>query len=103
MPICGEQCIVVVPVHFELAVGIFVIILIRAPAQLDHTVADLTDHIVAAHQGRLVVTRLTLGVVRIRYGHPVCTHQEVLTLYSCLHAIAFFGCPLELAFQCDPR
>jgi hypothetical protein len=47
-----------VPVHLELAVGVLVVVLVRAPAEFQHVVADLGDHVVAAHQCLLVVAGL---------------------------------------------
>ena len=43
------QAIVVVPVHLELAIAVFMIVLIRIPAELQHRVADFTDHVIATH------------------------------------------------------
>ena len=57
--------VVEVPVHLELAVGVLVVVLVRAPAELQHVVADLADDVVAAHQRLLVVAglgRVILGV-----------------------------------------
>ena len=59
---CHEG-IVIVPVHFKLAVGILMIVLIRSPAQLNHTVADFTDHVVLPHKCRLIVTGLLLSII----------------------------------------
>jgi hypothetical protein len=56
----GDQRVVVIPVHFELAVGVFMVVLVRAPAEFQHGVADLADHRVASHQGLLVVAGLVL-------------------------------------------
>ena len=62
MPVGGLERGIVLPVHFELAVGILVIVLIRPPAERDHSVADFGDDFVAAHQRLLVVAGLGLDV-----------------------------------------
>ena len=62
--------VVEVPVHLELAVGVLVVVLVRAPAQLQHVVADLADDVVAAHQGLLVVARLGGVVLVVRDRAP---------------------------------
>ena len=50
VPVRGDQRVVIVPVHFELSVGVLVVVLIGPPAECLHTVADLRHHLVAAHQ-----------------------------------------------------
>ena len=57
----GDQRVVVVPVHLELAVGVLMVVLVGLPAELQHGVADLGDDVVAAHQRLLVVAGLGLA------------------------------------------
>ena len=52
------------PVHFELAVGVLVVVLIGPPAQFQHVIADFGDHVIAAHDGLLVIAGL-FGAYRI--------------------------------------
>ncbi len=47
----SDQCIIIVPVHFELAVRILMIVLICAPSERKHRVADLLNDGIATHQG----------------------------------------------------
>ena len=49
MSVRGHERIGLIPVHFKLPVRIFMIVLIRAPAQVDHRVTNLTDYIKAPH------------------------------------------------------
>ena len=62
MPVGGDQRRVVLPVHLELAVRVLVVVLVGLPAQRLHGVADLGDHVVAPHQGGLIVAGLLLAV-----------------------------------------
>ena len=66
MPISRNQRIVEIPVHFKLTVRVFVIVLVWAPAKLDHAVADFADYIESPHQSRLVITGFFLGITGIR-------------------------------------
>ncbi len=65
VPVGGLESVVELPVHLELAVGILVVVLIRAPAELEHGVADLGDHVIAPHQRLLVVAGLGLVIAGI--------------------------------------
>src|SRR5882724_9931526 len=47
--ISGQERVVEIPVHLELSVRILMVALIGIPAELQHTVAYLTDDVVAAH------------------------------------------------------
>ena len=64
VPVGGDERVVEVPVHLELAVGVLVVVLVRAPAELQHVVADFGDDVVAAHQRLLVVAGLD-GVILV--------------------------------------
>ena len=101
MPVGRDKRVVEVPVHLELAIRVLVIVLIRAPAKRQHAVADLGDHVVAAHQCLLVVAglRLMIGVIRDRLA--VRRDQEEFALDASLHLIAAVGRALHLAFQND--
>ena len=66
VPVGGRQGVVKVPVHFELAVGVLVIVLIGPPAELQHVIANFGDDIVAPHQRLLVVARLRRRILGVR-------------------------------------
>ena len=99
MAIGGDQRVGIIPVHFELAVGILVIVLIRVPAEFQHRVADLTDHRKAPHQRLLIVAGLALVVGRVRHAAAVGAGQKILALDAALHAVAELGGVFDLAFQ----
>ena len=75
VPVGGDQRVVEVPVHLELAVGVLVVVLVRAPAELQHVVADLGDDVVAAHQRLLVVAGLRL---RCRMSSEIAVPSGVI-------------------------
>ena len=75
----GLEAIVVIPVHFELAVAVLVIVLIRVPAEPDHGVANLGDDIEMPGQGRLVVAGLGLGV---RGASEIALPSALIRKYS---------------------
>ena len=62
----GFQTVIKIPVDLKLAVGVFMVVLIRPPAHFNHVGADFRNHIIATQQGGLVVTGLGLGVASIR-------------------------------------
>ena len=97
----GHQAIVEIPVHLELSVGVLVIVLIRTPAELDHAIADLTDHVVAAHQRGLVVAGLLLDVARIRNAGAGLVDEEILALDAGLHPLALRGRARDLTLEHD--
>ena len=66
-----RQRVVILPVHLELAVRVFMVVLVGLPAELQHVVADLGDDVVAAHDRLLVVARLFGGVVFVGNLRPV--------------------------------
>ena len=84
----GRQRGVELPVHLELAVSVLVIVLIRLPAQRQHGVANLGDHLVAPHQGLLVVARLRLLVRDIGRRTAVGGDQEELAFDTGFQLIA---------------
>ena len=84
----GGQRVVEAPVHLELAVGVLVVVLVGAPAERQHVVADLGDHVVAAHHRLLVVAGLRCGVVLVGDRLAVGRDQEELGLDAGLHAHA---------------
>ncbi|MPM07839.1 hypothetical protein SDC9_54148 [bioreactor metagenome] len=87
----GGHRAVVFPVHLELAVRILVVVLIGLPAELEHVIADLGDHVIAAHHRLLVVAGLRRGVGRVRDRQPVGAEQEELGLDAGLHLEPHFG------------
>ena len=68
------------PVHLVLAVGVFVVVLVRLPPQGVHGVGDLGDDVVAAHEGELVVAGLGLAVGGVGDGGAVGLDEEELGL-----------------------
>jgi hypothetical protein len=80
-----------------------VVVLVGPPAHLDHGIADLTDHVVAAHQSGLVVAGLLLGVPVVGDRFAVRRDQEILALDPGLHVVAQGCCLFDLALQGDPR
>jgi hypothetical protein len=97
----GER-VAIRPVHLELAVGVLVIILVRAPIESEHTVADLADQVVAAHQRLLVVARFALPVPAVADRAAVARQHEELALDARLHAVSQLGGALELAREHAP-
>ena len=87
----GLQHVVILPVHLVLSGRVFVVVLVGLPAQLQHVIANLRDHVILAHHCLLVVARL-FGVV-IGVGNPVAFggQQEKLGLDAGLDAQALFG------------
>ena len=47
--VSGFQCIVIIPVHFKLAIRVLVIILVGIPAKLEHRITDLANHWLLTH------------------------------------------------------
>ena len=103
MAIGGAEGIGVGPVQLELTIGILVISLIRAPAELLHAGEQFGDQRITAHQGQLVVAGLLLGVGRIGDGAAIPQQQEELRLHTAAQLIAQLGGPLLLAAQQTPR
>ena len=58
----GFQRVIEFPIHFELAIGVFMIVLIRAPAQRQHIIANFADHLIAAHHGLLIIAGFCGGI-----------------------------------------
>ena len=81
----------IAPVHLELAVGVLVVVLIGAPAEFEHRIANLADHVVAAHQRRLVVAGLRLGVGGVADRRPVGAEKEELAFHAGLELVAGLG------------
>ena len=87
----GDERVGEIPVHLELAVRVLVVVLVRAPAERQHGVADLGDDVVAAHQRLLVVAGLCRGIVFVRDRLAVAGGEEELRLNAGLHAQALLG------------
>ena len=85
------QAVVVMPIDFELTVGIFVIILVGPPAQLAQGGTDFRDYVVTAHQRRLVVTRLLLNITVIGNRRAVFVDQMKLRFHTGFHQQSLFG------------
>ncbi len=82
----GGEHVVEGPVHLELAVRVLMVVLVGLPAQRQHVVADLGDHVVAAHDRLLVVAGFRRGIGRIRDRRAVGRDQEELGLDAGLDA-----------------
>ncbi len=93
------QRIIVFPVHFKLAVGILMVVLIRTPAQLQHIIANLGDHIIAAHHRLLVIAWLGGGIVFIRDLRPIGGQQEKFGLNPGFDAHALIRGPCDQFIQ----
>ena len=59
------------PINFELAVGIFVIILVWTPTHLFQRRTNFRDDIVSTHKCGLVVTRFFLNITFIGNGGTI--------------------------------
>ena len=79
-PICGRYRLRVVPVDFELAVRILMVVLVGSPAESLHVTAYLGNDFVATHQGELVVAGLFLRVARVGNVRSVRVDQVELRL-----------------------
>ena len=88
LAIGGHQGIGVGPVHFKLAVGVFVVVLVWPPAQGQHAVANLADHVKAPHQGLLVIAGLGLAIAVIRQIRALGVQQKILALHPGFDPIA---------------
>ncbi len=62
------------------------------PAEFEHRIAGLGDHVVVAHQRRLVVAGLGGGVDRVADGATVRREQKEFALNPGLHDAALTGC-----------
>ena len=92
MLVGGAQGVVELPVHFKLPVGVFVVVLVRAPTQLKHIITDLGDHVVAPHDGLLVITGLFSRVVGVGNLRAFGGKQEELGFNAGFHVHALsFG------------
>ena len=83
------QSIIVVPVHFKLTVGVFVIILVGIPSQLQHGITDFTNHRVLTHQCLLIITGLGLGIASIGKLSAVRGNQVIFAFDPGFHAVTF--------------
>ena len=99
----GCQHIIEIKVHLELTIRVLMVVLIRAPAHFAHVIADLSNHVVAAHDGLLVVARLVRRIVFIRNGGPVRRGQKILRLNPGFHTQASICSSLDQTFQRDTR
>ena len=80
MTVSGDQNIGKFPVHFKLAIGVFVVVLVRAPAQIKHIVANLADHIIAPHHRLLIIAGLFGCIIGIADFITLGGHEEKLCL-----------------------
>ena len=103
VPVGRHENIVIVPVHLELAVGVFMVVLVGAPAEREHSVADLGHDVVAAHQRLLVVAGLRVDIARVRNAGPVGVDQVVFGLDAGLHPQPLGGGPGDEVLQHDTR
>ena len=101
MFVSSLQTIVVVPVHFELTIGILMVVLIRVPPERQHRVTNLGDYIVAAHQCGLVVAGFLFLIQGIGQTVTRGIREKELALNAGLHAVTFLGQQANLALQRD--
>ena len=99
LAICGDQRVVIFPVHLELAVRVLMVVLVRAPAEREHAVADLRDHVVAPHQRLLVVAGLGLRVGAVGDAGTVGRDEEEFALHAGLHLQALLGGAGDLCLE----
>src|SRR5450631_2637401 len=97
-----DQGVIIFPVHFELAVGVFMVVLVRLPAELEHAVADLADDVIAPHQRGLVVTglacRSALSLMPVPSGE-IRKNSHSTPLLSCMPLSAAFAFILLSRFR----
>ena len=79
------------------------IVLVRAPTERRHAVANFGDDVIAPHKRRLVVARLALGIERIGQLAAIRGEQEEFRLDPGFHAVAEFGRLGELVLEHDAR
>ena len=91
------------PVHLKLAIGVLVVGLVRAPAQLLHALEQGADQGETAHQRHLVVTGFALAIVGIGRPQAGGIEQEKLGLHATAQLKAQPSSPLPLALQQAPR
>ena len=91
------------PVHFKLAVGVLVVGLVGAPAQLLHALQQRPNQREAAHQRHLVVAGFALVIACIGRACAGGIEQEKLGLDATAQLKAEGGGPLPLALQQAPR
>ena len=80
MAVSGDQDICKFPIHLELAIGVLMVVLIRTPSQIEHIVANLTDHIIAPHHRLLIIARLGCRIKTIGDLVTLGGQQEKLGL-----------------------
>ena len=103
MLVGGLKHVVVFPVHLELADRVLVVVLVGLPAEFQHVVADLGDHVIAAHDRLLVVARLFGSVVDVRAGRAFTVQDEEFRLNPGLDAQPFLGRLSHQFFKDDTR
>ena len=99
MLVSGAQRRVELPVHLELAVRVFVVVLIGLPAERDHRVADFRHHVVTAHERLLVVAGLGLAVGGVRDRLPVRRDQKIFALDAGLELVSKRGALRDHALE----
>ena len=99
----GDETIGVLPIHFELAVRVFMVVLVGTPAKLQHRVADFADDVVVPHQCGLVVAGFGLAIALVGDAAPVGRDQEIFGLDAGFHRITELGGTRDLAFKHDTR
>ena len=86
-----DHSIVKFPVHLKLAVGIFMVVLIRAPVKIEHVIADFPDHIITAHHRLLIITWLFGSIIGIGNLVAVWGEQKIFSLDTGLDMHTFGG------------
>ena len=85
----GGQRVIELEVHLELAIRVFVVVLIGAPAEAKHIVANLGNHVIAPHHGLLVIAGLVGDILWVGYFGAIGICQEKLGLDPGFHAQPF--------------
>ena len=95
---CGHG-VIKFPVHFKLAIGIFMIILIRTPPKIEHVITNLFDHIIPAHHRLLVIAWLFSCIIWVGNLVSIRRQQKILSLNPSFYMHAFSGSLVNQTLQ----
>ena len=82
VPVSGGQTLGIVPVDFELAIRVFMVVLIGAPPKFEHVVANFAHDIIAPHDRLLVVAGLFGSIIGVADLVAFGRQKEILSFYS---------------------
>ena len=106
VPVSGGQAVGIGPVDLELAVGIFVVVGVRIPAELLHVAQQLGGEVEIAVEGAQVVTGLAQRIERVERLEAARVGpagQDELRLDARLQYVALLARLGELALQDGSR